>query len=325
MKSTKYVALGDAERSEIEILLGRGCSLREIARVLGRSPNTISREIKVNSVGGQYLARKAKPKSRLSRRSRRFQWRKIEQYPALRLFVIQSLKDGWNPDEIAGYLKYRQDELPSVSKSQLYAWLRSSRGQQYCCYLASRRYRVRRRPPVAAKKVLIPDRVSITERPAGATNRTRYGHWEGDCIVSSKRSGSKVALAVFVERRSRYLQAMLIPDLKPESFTTAAVSCLRGKKARSLTLDNGIETRDHRTIAKATGARTFFCDPYSSWQKGSVEQANGLIRQYIPKGSDLNNFDQAYVESVVDRLNRKPRRCLGYYSALELAEEKGLL
>src|SRR5215469_10340963 len=103
MQQKKYVGLRDTERSEIELLLGRGYGIREIARVLGRSPNTISREVRVNSTGGRYVALKAKAKSRVSRRSRRYQWRKIEQYPELRSFIIAALQAGWNPDEIAGY------------------------------------------------------------------------------------------------------------------------------------------------------------------------------------------------------------------------------
>lgn len=109
----KYVGLSDAERSEIEILIGRNCSQREIARVLGRSPNTISLEIKTNSVAGAYNARKVKQKSKLSRRSRRFQWQKIEQQPELRAFVIAKLQEDWSPDAIAGYLREQQSTLPT--------------------------------------------------------------------------------------------------------------------------------------------------------------------------------------------------------------------
>lgn len=327
MQTKKYVGLSDAERSEIEILINRQCGIREIARVLGRSPNTISREIRVNSVNGQYVACKAKQKSRVSRRSRRYQWRKIEHEPELRAFIIDKLSppNHWSPDEIAGYLKHRQTELPYVSKSQIYAWLYSSYGQPWCQHLYSSRYRPKRRKARNIGRILIPDRVSIDARPKDATSRRTYGHWEGDCVVSGKRTGSKAALAVFVERKTRLVSAQLMPDMKPERFTAAAVRALGDKKTVTLTLDNGQENRRHQAITVATGAKAFFCDPYSSWQKDSVEHANKLLRRYLPKGCDLGLYTQAQIDAIVTSINKKPRRCLGFVSALELAEQKGLL
>jgi IS30 family transposase len=116
-----------------------------------------------------------------------------------------------------------------------------------------------------------------------------------------------------------------MPNLKPESFAGATTSLLAGKKALSLTLDNGIENKQHQDITAATGAKAFFCDPYSSWQKGQVEHANKLLRRYLPKGCDLGRFTQAQVDDFVATLNNKPRRCLGYKSALQLAVEKGII
>lgn len=319
--------MSDAERSEIAILKERGCSLREIATVLGRSPNTVSYELKNNSVAGVYNPLKAKQKSRVSRRSRRYQWQKIEHHSELRAFVIERLAPpyDWSPRSISGYLHSRQTELPYVSTMQLYAWLYSSCGQPYCQYLASRQYKPKKHPAKTTERVMIPDRVSVEQRPKGATNRTRYRHWEGDTVVSGKKTGSKTALVVVVERKTRLISAQLIPNLKPESFTNATVALLAGKKALSLTLDNGIENKQHKEITGAVGARVFFCDPYSSWQKGSVEHANKLLRRYLPKGSDLGQFTQAQVDDFVATLNNKPRRCLGYKSALQLAVEKGII
>lgn len=327
MKAKKYVGLSDAERSEIEILLGRACSIREIAEALGRSPNTISREIKTNSVNGEYVALKAKQKSRVSRRSRRYQWRKIEHEPLLRAFIIEKLAapHHWSPNGISGYLKHRQAELPYVSAPQIYAWLYSEWGQPYCQHLLSKRYRPKRRKAKATERVMIPNRVSVEERPLGATNRTRYGHWEGDTVVSGKRTGGKAALAVVQERKTRLIGAMLIPNLKPESFARAAVAMLASKHALSLSLDNGIENKQHAAITATTQTTVFFCDPYSPWQKGGVENANKMLRRYLPKGCDLSRFTQAQVDDFVATINNKPRRCLGYKSALELSLEKGIL
>lgn len=322
----KFTGLSDAERSEIAILLQRGCSLREIAKALGRSPNTVSYELKKNSVGGVYDPLKAKQKARVSRRSRRYQSRKIERSPELRAFVIEKLeKHDWSPDAIAGYLKYGQTALPTVGKDQIYAWLYSAAGQPYCRHLLSRRYRPKRRKASRAERVVIPDRIPLAGRPLGAANRTRYGHWEGDTMVSGKRTGSKAALAVTQERKTRLISAHLIPDLRPVSFAGAAAALLAGKKALSLSLDNGIENKQHKDITDAAGVQIFFCDPYSSHQKGGVENGNKMLRRYVPKGCDLSQFTQAQIDDFVAKINNKPRRCLGYKSALQLAKEKGVI
>jgi IS30 family transposase len=321
----KYIGLSDAERSEIEILKRKGYGIRKIAAVLGRSPNTISREIKVNAVAGQYLAKKAKQKSRVARRSRRYQWQKIEQYPLLWVFVITKLKAHWNPEEIAGYLKTQQTELPTVSSSQIYAWLHSSRGQQYCHHLYSKRYHAKKRPAKKTERVMIPDRNPIQERPVTALDRIQAGHYEYDSVVSSKRSGSTAALAVLVERTTRLVAVRLVPNLRPEPFARSIVRQLGSKVPLSLTTDNGIENKRHRLITEATGATVYFTDPYSSWQKGGVENANKMLRRYFPKGTDFSTISQSMVDRAVARINQKPRKILGYKSALQLAGEKGII
>lgn len=322
----RFTGLSDAERSEIAILLQRGCSLREIARALGRSPNTVSYELKKNSVSGVYDPLKAKQKARVSRRSRRYQSRKIERSPKLRAFVIEKLAThDWSPDAIAGYLKHEQSALPTVGKDQIYAWLYSSVGQPYCQHLLSQRYQPKRQKESKTERVMIPGRISLLQRPLGATNRTRYGHWEGDTMVSGKKTGSKDALAVTQERKTRLIAARLIPDLRPVSFADATTALLVSKKALSLTLDNGIENKQHQDITAATGAQAFFCDPYSSYQKGGVENGNKMLRRYLPKGCDLGRFTQTQIDDFVAKINNKPRRCLGYKSALQLAVEKGII
>ena len=189
-KRKKFTGLSDAERSEIAILSKRGCSMREIARALGRSPNTVSYELATNCVAGDYDPLKAKQKSRVARRSRRYQWRKIEHDSALKKFIIAGLQAGWNPDEISGNMKQTKQSF-YVSKTVIYAWLYSAWGQPYCQYLPSQRYRPKQRKINKTERVMIPNRVPITERPEGATNRSRYGHWEGDTIVSGKRTAAK--------------------------------------------------------------------------------------------------------------------------------------
>lgn len=303
--------------------------MREIAKALGRSPNTISYEIKTNSVAGIYDPLKAKAKSRVARRSRRYQWRKIEHHLELRAFIIDklSLPHHWSPDAIAGHLKHEQSVLPCISTPQIYAWLYSAYGQPYCQHLLSKRYRPKYRQDNKTERVMIPDRTSITDRPQTVEDRQEAGHWEGDTIVSSKRTHGKAALAVAQERVTRLIGATLIPNLKPMLFTTATNDILANKRALTLTLDNGIENKQHKTIVDATGVHipTFFCDPYSSYPKGGIEHANKMLRRYLPKGCDLSQYTQAQVDDFVTTINNKPRRCLGYKSALQSAAEKGIL
>lgn len=326
-QTTKYVGLSSAERSEIQILLSKGYSIRSVASVLIRSPNTISREIKINSVSGVYDAKKAKAKSRVSRRSRRYQWQKIEHHSVLHAFIIEMLAppNDWSPKAIAGYLKNEQSELPYVSAPQIYEWLYSSRGQPYAQYLCTHRYKPKRHKKNMSERVMIPDRVSVTERPKAALFRVESGHMEYDSVVSSKRSGSTYALAVLHDRTSRLVRARLVPNLRTEPFAKVIVSLASGLKVHTFTTDNGIENRQHKIVTQATGAAVYFTDPYASWQKGGVENANKMLRRYFPKGTNFSTVTQKQIDQALWTINNKPRQSLGFKSAIQCAREKGLL
>ena len=316
----KAPKLSDAERSEIGILLGKEYSLRSIAGVLGRSPNTVSGEIHRNSVRTGYKPTSAQAKAVARRKFASYQGRKIQESLDLKWYVIVRLQAHWNPDEIAGAMK-REKQPFYASKTSIYEWLRSQWGQYYCQFLDSRRHRPRKRHKKPARP-MIPGRVSITERPLGATNRTRYGHWEGDTVVSGKNTGSTAALVVTVERKTRLVAARTIPNLRPESFNGAIQDVqVDVSTMRSLSLDNGIENRWHGQLS----VPTYFCDPYSSWQKGSVENANRMIRRYLPKGMDLATVTPTRLQDIIWIINNKPRKILGYKSSTQLAKEKGVL
>lgn len=324
-KSTKkFLGLSNAERSEIAILLSKDYSLRSIAKSLGRSPNTISYEIRANSTDGEYDPLKAKAKARVSRRKRRWQWMKLETDHKLQEFVVSKLKAHWSPEEIAGYLKNHPELGLSVSAPHIYNWLYSSYGQLYCQYLYSKRYKPKPRRD-KPKKQMIPNRVSIAERPDTVELRLESGHFEFDSVVSSKRSGSKYALAVVQERATRLIRARIVPSLKPGSYAKTILSLTKGLKTLSLTTDNGIENKDHSQITKETGASVYFTDPYSSWQKGSVENANKMIRRYFPKGTDFSKVTQEQLDQAIVLINQKPRKILGFKSAIEYSIEKGLI
>jgi transposase, IS30 family len=320
------------DRDRIKALNDDGFGCRKIGRTMGISHTTVSRELRRNArsgrtphgAAGAYEPLVAQQKAYTRRRAASFQGKKLEIQRDLRGYVVTALQAGWNPDEISGRLRRAPGNL-YVSKTTIYEWLYSSYGQPYCQYLARQRYHPKRRSSALRQGLTIPHRVSIWERPKGATNRTRYGHWEGDTVVSGKNAHSTTSLVVAQERKTRYVAARLIPNLAGATFSAAMNEILKNKAVSSLTLDNGVENHEHGRITQATGAPVFFCDPYSSWQKGGVEHANKLLRGYLPKGCNLAEYNQEYVQWAVKRINNKPRRCLGYKSALELAVEKGVI
>lgn len=310
--------LSRAERLEIGILLDRKYSLRAIAGALKRSPNTVSYEVRENSVNGAYDPLKADRKAKTRKKDAKFQWKKIDRDSALRDYVISGLEQHWNPDEISG--KMKEDREPfHASKTAIYEWLYSARGQRYCKYLYSKRYTRRRRKTKKAGREMIPDRIGIDKRCLGADNRSRYGHFEGDTVVS-KRGGSG-GMSVLIERKSRFLSVRKLRSMSPSENLRKVRDMGRFLNMKSLTLDNGIENRKHSLF----GMPTFFCDPYASWQKGGVENVNRMLRGYFPKGTDFKDVSQREIDRVVDLINKKPRKILGYRSAYEVAEENGVV
>lgn len=331
----KAPKLTNEERLEIQILKDKGYSNREVAKVLGRSPNTVSSEIKRNSCGsdertpvsdqGRYIAIRAKQKAYARRKYAKFQGKKIEDNNELRSFIISKLKLDWIPDEISGNMKANLSLGFYISKTAIYEWLRSARGQQYCNYLHTKRRRVKRRRKNKTERVMIPDRTSVHERPQAAMDRQEIGHMEFDSMLSSKRSGSKHSLAVLQDRTTRLVRAKLVTNLKPKPYANTITELSYGLNIESFTTDNGIENRSHMDITKKTGLPVFFTDPYASYQKGGVENVNKMLRYYFPKGTDFSKVRQTDVVNALTRINNKPRKILGYKSALQVAKEKGLI
>lgn len=301
---------------------------KEIAEILDFNQSAISRELKRNcrkkkikggTANGPYEATAAEHKAMVRREASKYQGMKIESDPLLREYVIEKLRQYWNPDEISGRMKDDNESL-YVSKTAVYDWLRSNYGQRYCIYLYSRRYTARKQRKNKPRRTLIPNRIGLELRPLGAVNRTRYGHYESDTMVSAKETRSKAALSVTYERKAKYIDARKIKNMKPESHNQALRAMLEDKKALSLTQDNGIENTRHREL----GLPTYFCDPYSSWQKGGVENAVKMIRRFIPKGSDVNDYSDEYVNMVTATLNGKPRKSLGYKTPYEVMIKNNL-
>lgn len=306
-----------SERLEIEILLGKGYSYRAIAQALGRGHNTVSYEVAVNGGRNGYNAIRANQYARTRKKDTRREWSKIEHNDLLRSYIIEKLQCHWNPDEIAGRMK--KDKEPFyASKTAIYEWLWSVYGQQYCIHLYTQRYTKKKRKPKTQRE-MIPDRVSIHARFAGANNRTRYGHWERDAVVS--RKGCTGGLSVGSERRSRLITASVVKSMSTFEHMQKAEEQKNTYKTLSITFDNGIENKAHRSLTLAT----FFCDKYNSGQKGGVENANKMLRRYFPKGTNFREVCQKDVDRAVDLINKKPRKILGYRTALEVASAGGIL
>lgn len=324
----QYQHLAQTERDRIQALLENGHGQKEIAGILERDKGTISREIKRNrrkirqrggTRDGPFEATVAQHKAYVRRRYAKYQGKKIQETPALQRYIIKKLKQHWSPDEISG--RMRDERKPFyASKTAIYEWLYSSRAQRWCVYLYSRRCKPRKQKR-KTKTTLIPNRKGLEERPLGATNKTRYGHYEGDTVVSGKKTGSKAALSVAYERKAKYIVAKKIANLKPRSNSQAIAAMQKEVVIKSMTMDNGIENTGHEKL----GIPTFFCDPYSSWQKGGVENANKMIRRYIPKGTDLSSISQEYLDQIVSIINNKPRKSLGYKKPCEVMKQNNLL
>jgi len=306
-----------AERLEIEILLSKGYSYRRIAVVLGRSPNTISYEVEVNGGLLGYNAIRANQYAQTRKKDTRREWSKIEHNLELRQYIIECLEKHWNPDEISG--KMKEEKKPwYASKTAIYEWLRSVYGQKYCVYLYTGRYHRKKRVK-KTERMMISGRIGIEQRFLGATNRTRYGHWERDTIVS--RQGCSGGISVGIERKTRLIVADKVTGMSVAEHNAAVREQKEKYKTLSITYDNGLENRGHQELE----IPTFFCEPYSSWQKGSVENANKMIRRYFPKGTNFREVSQRKIDQIVSIINGKPRKILGYRTALEVAERAGVL
>lgn len=327
-KKRRSPHLKQADRDRIEALWRAGETQDSIGLIVSRVQSSISREIakyrkKIRFRGGtkngDYVATVANQKAMAKKSRARHGFKKINENPDLQDYIIDKLKRFWSPDTISG--RMREDKEPFyASKMAIYEWLYSNRGQQYCRFLYSKRYRPKKQKKNKTKRTLIPNRVSWKERPEGCQNKTEYGHHENDTIVSGKKIKSKEALSVMYERAAKYISARKINNLKPTTNVFAIKDMAKDKFTLSFTFDNGIENTEYEQI----GIPCYFCDSYSPWQKGGVEQANKMIRWFIPKGSDIGNYSQEYVNMAIDILNKKPRKSLGYKTPLEVMTENNL-
>jgi IS30 family transposase len=313
------LALTLSEREEISRGIAAGKSGRGIARRMGRSPATICREIARH--GGRARYRAAEAERRAWRNARRPQPCKLALHGELRELVASKLSEDWSPEQIAGWLKLErgEDHTGRVSHETIYRTLFiQARGALKRELLAHLRHAGSVRRPKAATgqsagQGQIRDAVSIRERPPEIEDRAVPGHWEGDLLAGA----ANTHIATLVERHSRFLLLVRVAGKDTESVVSALMSQMRGlpeQLRRSLTWDRGTELAAHAQFTVATDLKVYFCDPQSPWQRGSNENTNGLLRQYLPKGTDLSQFTQLELDAIASKLNRRPRETLGFHT-----------
>ncbi len=315
-------ALTLTEREAISRGVVAGNSIRSIAASLGRAPSTISREIRRNGGPSGYRASRAEQAA--WDRACRPKVCKLVQNRALAHLVASKLCLAWSPEQIAGWLKrtYPDDETSQVSHETIYRSLfiqaRGALKKELMAHL--RRTRSMRRSRHHTLKIgihgRIIDAVSIRERPAAVEDRALPGHWEGDLLFGSKNS----QIATLVERQSRYLMLAKVDGKDTETVVNALIKHaqkLPHELYKSLTWDRGKEMADHQRFTLATDIKVYFCDPQSPWQRGSNENTNGLLRQYLPKGIDLSSYSQSKLNAIARRLNERPRKTLNYETPAE--------
>jgi IS30 family transposase len=311
-----------SEREEISRGLAAHQSARSIARMLGRSTSTVSRELHRN--GGYDCYRAALADAKAWDRARRPKRCKLANSLWLRQTVASQLRLNWSPEQIAGWLKrvHPEDESYRVSHETIYRSLYvQARGvlkKELLGYLRSKRTirRSKRADPDGDRRGQIKDLVSISQRPATVEDRAVPGHWEGDLLAGSKNSH----IATLVERHTRYVMLAKVTNKDTHTVVSALIKQARrlpNELYKSLTWDRGKELTDHRRFTLATNIDVYFCDPQSPWQRGSNENTNGLLRQYFPKGTDLSVYPQAHLNKVARQLNERPRQTLQFETPAE--------
>jgi len=318
MQKRKYSHITKTERLEIALLKEKKYSIRNIAKMLKRSPNSISSEISINKVKGVYDPLKAQHKAYAKRKYSKYQGMKVVKDRDLRNYVEEKLEEDWSPEEISGRIREKDRHIKYIGFKGIYKYIYSVYGRQLEKHL---RYKgKKRRKGIRGKAGRLENRTFIDKRPAIVGKRERYGDWEGDFIVSNR--AGKGVLIVLYERKAMCVKIKRIMSRKCDVVNgyiremTGGFVCFN-----SLTLDNDISFQKHEELSELLGAPVYFCHPYHAWEKGGVENINKLIRQYVPKSSDISQYSEEYIKEIENKLNARPRKKLGYKTPLEAMTE----
>jgi IS30 family transposase len=325
MNTQTYVHLTADGRDQISALRAAGYSQRQIAQVLGRHHTTISRELRRNAPPihtGYYLSHKAHERS-VKRKSQAHQRDRLKN-DQIRQYVEDHLSLGWTPEQIANRLP-SDHKGQSISHEAIYQYIYKERLDLIESLPRHHKKRLKRGHSRKHRNSHIPNRVSIEERPKFIDKRKQEGHWERDSLISR---ASKACLDVKVERKSRYV---ILDKLERKAAKAVRKSLILHLKAfpenlrRSCTYDNGTENTEHEQVNEELGTKSYFCHPYASWEKGTVENTNGLIRRFFPKKTDFADVSIEQVKKVEYLLNNRPRKCLNYKTPTEIILKYGAL
>jgi len=313
-----YRQLNPNERDLLAVLKSKGKSLREIATVLKRSPSTLSRELKRNAppvYTGYYLAHKAQ--ERANKRKHESHRRQRLKNNSIRRYVEKRLRLEWSPELIAGRLAIEHPGL-SISHEAIYQWVYQEATHLIFSLVRAHRKRKRRGYSRKHKTSHIPERISIQERPKTVLKRLHVGHWETDTISCRK---SYQAVQVTVERKARYAN---VAKLKTKTARAMSIALTRRlsrypRELRlSITYDNGPENAEHMRTNKILGTCSYFCEPFHSYERGTVENTIGLVRRFLPKKTNLAKISQVHLSKIEYWLNNRPRKCLGFKTPAEV-------
>jgi IS30 family transposase len=323
MTTTCYRHMSAEERETLSLGLARGHSLRAMAAILRRAPSTLSREVARNVTRGQpYRACTAQTQAATRARQPRRPRKLLD--PWLWEYVQTQLTQGCSPEQIAGRLRraYPDDMGKRLSAETIYAALyvlpRGTLRSELLAALRQARKARRPRSRGTDRRGHIPNMTSIAERPADVATRTVPGHWEGD-LLKGARNGS--AVGTLVERTTRLVLLARMDGTDAASASQGFTKKLRHVPAplrKTLTYDRGKEMANHERLAHRLSIQVFFADPHSPWQRGTNENTNGLLRQYLPKGTDLSTYTQRELNAIAHRLNTRPRKCLNFATPLEV-------
>lgn len=312
-----YYHLTKETRISLSTLLLAGFSLRQAALQLGVSHSTLSRELRRNPPtrpSYRYHPGDAQRAAACRRRSANQRFRKIEPGSQLETILVEKIREQkWAPEQCSNWLKRYRGSL-YVCTQTIYAWIYTSRRDllQYLHCLKGKYRRTRQNKLRVEARQRLASRRNISNRPSYVNLRKTYGHWEGDTVHGKGKSGY---IATFVERKSGYLLARLIPDTSSQSFAQAAKQCFEqvpGSYRKTLTLDNGPEMKLAERIERQTGMDVYYANPYHSWERGTNENTNGLLRYFFPKKMSFAHLTQEDIDEAVRLLNTRPRKRLNW-------------
>jgi len=304
----KYRQITTDERYTISELKKQGFSISDIARHLNRSPSTISRELKRNLHDGTYRPFYASQQARQRRRSSRRKWHYSDKEWQM---VIALIRLDWSPEQVSGWLK--KYHILSISHETIYryVWYDKFYGGQLFKHLRQAGKVRRKRYGAYDSRGILTRKRHISERPKGAENMSRTGHWEIDTVMGAR---DRHCIVTLVERKTKFtkickLTNRTVPELNKNVIKLIASST---HPIKTITSDNGTEFHGFEQIEKSTGAYFYFANPYHSWERGLNENTNGLIRQYLPKKKSMRKVTQRDCDTIAMKLNRRPRKCLDY-------------